>query len=104
MPEIEISENREQCVHAQRGLTECLGEIEAVYENILKYATAEETSWWSGNKRDNFIKDMAMRKEQFDALKKQIQRECQFFEHWNSSLGQITNIFEELLSCINQLN
>lgn len=102
MPDIEICETRDQCVRMQQRLTECLDEIKTTYTDILQYATSTETAWWSGNKHDAFVKNMEMRKEQFDVLTKQIEREFQFFDHWDKSLKKLNGIFEELLSFIRQ--
>ncbi len=104
MNDIEICENKEQCKREQQRLTDCLAEIKGIYKDILKYATSTETAWWQGNKHDDFVRKMIMRKDQFDNLAKQVQREAQFFDHWEKSLGKLNSIFEDLLSIIGRLD
>lgn len=102
MPETEICENREQCVREQQRLIECLDELKAIYSSILQYATSSETSWWSGDRHDEFITNMKKRKEQLEVLVKQAHRELQFFDHWDSHLKKLNGLFEELLSFMRQ--
>ncbi len=104
MADIEISENSEQCIGSQHRLTVCVDEIKRIYTDILKYATSTETSWWQGKKHDDFVKEIEMRKEQFNMFERKIQCEKQFFEHWKETTGKLDNIFETLLNLLGRLD
>ena len=97
----EISENIDDCQNSQKRFSELLDDILKNYENI--FVTAENATWWQGNTKDQFLAEMEAQKEKMIAVKKDLEKEKEFYHSWDKHIKEIDGFFRQISESIKRI-